>query len=337
MESQLIGFVLVCLAGVAGGVFAFPLRANKVYAEENTLLLSYLIALVVIPLIVAAVALPHWVADIGALTPRGLVVPLLCGIGWGGAIVAYARGITRVGLALTVSTVMSLNIALGSIIPLVARWNAVGADARAWVLVGIAVSVLGVAFFGAAGYLRDKGQGGGTKGSFIAGFLWCVVSGLLSPLANIGFDAGAPIVEQAVLRGGNRQLAAMLAWFPTWTGGLIVVIIVMVLRMARNHTAKRYFAKRTLGDLLRTASMGALHFLGQVPYGIGAFLLGTLGTSVGWSATLGSQLLVANGLGIAMGEWKGTSRACARFLAAGMAIVIVAIVVLAYASSLGGR
>jgi L-rhamnose-H+ transport protein len=337
MQTQLIGFALVCLAGVAGGVFAFPLRANKVYAEENTLLLSYLVALVIIPFIVAACALPHWFADFSSLPMRQLIIPFLCGLGWGGAILAYAQGIARVGLALTVSTVMSLTIALGSIIPLLGRWGSVQPVVRGWVLAGIGVCVLGVILFGAAGLVRDRGHSTATRGSFFTGFLWCVVSGLLSPLANIGFDAAAPVVDQAVSRGGNAQIATMLAWFPTWAGGLIIVIVVMVTRLVKNRTAARFVSRRSLPDLLRTCLMGVLHFLGQVPYGIGAFFLGVLGTSVGWAATLGSQLIVANGLGIAMGEWKGTPRACARFLAAGMGIVIVAIVMLAYASSLSTR
>ena len=335
MQTHLIGFILVCFSGMAGGVFAFPLRANKVYAEENTLLLSYVMALVVIPLIVAGIALPHWAADISALSGRRLVVPLLCGLGWGCAILAYAQGIARVGLALTVSTVMSLTIALGSVIPLLGRWGSVQPDARAWVLAGIGVAVLGVLFFGAAGLVRDRGHSEATRGSFLTGFLWCVVAGALSPLANIGFDAGAPIVAEAVSRGGNAQIAAMLAWFPTWAGGLLVVVVVMVGRFVKNGTARRFVSRGALPDLARTALMGALHFLAQVPYGIGAFLLGTLGTSIGWAATLGSQLIFANGLGIAMGEWKKTPRSCAWLLAGGLGVVGVAIAMLAHASSLG--
>jgi hypothetical protein len=49
---------VVCLSGIAGGCFAFPLRTTKICAEENTLLGAYLLAIFIIPLIVASFPFP---------------------------------------------------------------------------------------------------------------------------------------------------------------------------------------------------------------------------------------------------------------------------------------
>ena len=81
-------------------------------------------------------------------------------------------------------------------------------------------------------------------------------------------------------------------------------------------------------------AMGALHFLGQVPYGIGALFLGTFGTSIGWAATLGSQILTANAVGALMGEWRGAARPARILAILGLAVVIGAIALLARASLL---
>ncbi len=196
------------------------------------------------------------------------------------------------------------------------------------------MSLAGIVFFGVAGRLRDRGARQEAGRSFLAGFLWCVLSGLLSPLANIGFDAGAPIVAAAEAAGAGPFVSPMLGWFPTYAGGLLVMGSVFGARLLRNRTLGRYVARGTVADLLRTLVMGALHFLGQVPYGVGAWLLGPLGTSIGWGATIGSQLLAANGLGVALGEWRGAPRLCQWLIAAGIAVTLAAVAMLARASAL---
>jgi L-rhamnose-H+ transport protein len=337
VETNLLGFFIVCLSGMAGGAFAFPLRLKGVYAEENTLLGAYVLALLVIPLAVASLALPFWPRAFHSVPARELLVPLLCGMGWGCAAVAYANGVSRVGLALTVSIVMSLTMAIGSLVPLLSKWGAVAAEVQGWILAGIGVCGTGVFLFGIAGLLRDRNRPRAAGGSFVAGFFWCLLSGLLSPLANIGFVQAAPIVEQAIALGGNATLSPLLAWFPTYLGGLLVMAGAFGWRLLKRGTWRRYFTPGSGRDLLRTGLMGGLHFLAQVPYGIGAYLLGFLGTSIGWAATLGSQLVTANAMGLILGEWRGSPRACGRLIGVGLAVVLAAIMMLAHASFLAAR
>ncbi len=80
--------------------------------------------------------------------------------------------------------------------------------------------------------------------------------------------------------------------------------------------------------------MGEAHFICQIPYGIGAFYLGTLGTTVGWGVNIGMTLIVAASLGFALGDWKGISRYATNTILTGIVIIIVGIGILAYANSL---
>jgi hypothetical protein len=80
--------------------------------------------------------------------------------------------------------------------------------------------------------------------------------------------------------------------------------------------------------------MGGVHFLAQIPYGVGAYFLGKLGTTVGYGVNLGMALIVASTLGFMTGEWKGTSRRALHTLYGGIAVLVVAMAVLAYANSL---
>jgi len=74
--------------------------------------------------------------------------------------------------------------------------------------------------------------------------------------------------------------------------------------------------------------MGVLWLAGIDCYGVGATLVGKQGTSIGFALFLAVSILSSNILGVLTGEWKATSRATKRQLAVGVAIVLVAVVIL---------
>jgi L-rhamnose-H+ transport protein len=70
----------------------------------------------------------------------------------------------------------------------------------------------------------------------------------------------------------------------------------------------------------------------MVGYGIGATLAGKYGTSVGFVLLAASIILSSNLLGILTGEWKATSPKTKKLLVAGLALIVVSVVIL----NLGG-
>jgi hypothetical protein len=80
--------------------------------------------------------------------------------------------------------------------------------------------------------------------------------------------------------------------------------------------------------------MGMLWFLAMIPYGMGAYYLGRLGTSVGWAINIAASLIIANSLGFLTGEWKAASTTARRVLFTGLAVLVGAMVLLAKGNSL---
>ncbi len=94
---------------------------------------------------------------------------------------------------------------------------------------------------------------------------------------------------------------------------------------------RNYLAPGSKRDFMIASTMGLVHFMAQIPYGIGAYYLdragrADLGTTVGWGANIGMAL--------AAGEWRGVAKGTVRTLQAAIAILILAIITLAYANSL---
>jgi L-rhamnose-H+ transport protein len=61
-------------------------------------------------------------------------------------------------------------------------------------------------------------------------------------------------------------------------------------------------------------------------YGAATPRLGALGPSVGWPLSLAVGLIVANLMGVVLGEWRGAAPKAVKLMWAGLAILLSAIV-----------
>lgn len=104
--------------------------------------------------------------------------------------------------------------------------------------------------------------------------------------------------------------------------------------MIRKGTWRNYFKAGSARDFGFALVAGCCHFLAQIPYGMGAYYLGRLGTSVGWVFNIALSLLVANAIGFMTREWKGAPKASTRTLFVGLAVLVVAMAVLAHGNNL---
>jgi L-rhamnose-H+ transport protein len=353
--NTLVGFGFILIAAIAGGAFGLQYRVMRKYRVENTSLLSMFFATVVVPLIAAYYILPGWTDAIRAVGWKQNLVVFAFGFGWGLGAITYAYGFNILGMALAAAIIKGITIAIGSGVPLIQRWENVHPDAKTATLIGLGILLLGTALAGVAGVWRENEMAGkrsldpdrpeehlGTipqprKGLFALGLTMVLISGVLSACANLGYDAGRPL-EEAMGSDLNWK-ATLIRWMPMYWGGITALAIFMGGGMIRNGAWRNYFAPGTLRDFLIASTMGVVHFLAQIPYGIGAYYLdkagrADLGTTLGWGANIGMALIVAASIGFATGEWAGVSRWAVRSLQAGIAVLILAIGILAYANSL---
>jgi hypothetical protein len=350
MDPLLLGFGCILVAAVSGGLFGLQYRVMRKYTVENSSLLSLLFATVVVPLAMAWFIVPGWTNAIAAVGWQTNLLVFAFGFGWGMGAITYAYGFNILGMALAASLLKGISVAVGSGIPLVRHWNEVPANAKAVTILGLLLLMAGTLLAGLAGIMRERE----TRSSlgdkpldrpkdsvavhkptglvFVIGLVSCLVSGLLSACANLGYEFADPL---ATAMGSDLTWRATLVrWMPMYWGGITALVIFMGGAMLKNGTWRNYFTPASGRDFLISSSMGGVHFLAQIPYGIGAFYLGVLGTTVGWGVNIGMALVVAVSIGFVQGEWTGVSRASQRVLVAAIGVLLVAMGVLAYANSL---
>ena len=98
---------------------------------------------------------------------------------------------------------------------------------------------------------------------------------MLSACANLGYDYADPL-EKAM--GSNLQWrATLIRWMPMYWGGITALVLCMGGAMLRNGAWRNYFAPGSGRDFCISSSMGLVHFMAQIPYGVGAI------TSARWA------------------------------------------------------
>jgi L-rhamnose-H+ transport protein len=156
---MLVGLLLIVLAGATNAAFPIPMRYMSKWAWENTWSVFSLVALIIVPWLLAIVTVPR-LGCVYALA-GGNAVLFAATFGFLGGIAQFLFGLSieLVGMSLTFAVVNGLSSALGSWIPLVVQHP--GSILRLGGLIvsaGVIGVVGGVVICSWAGHLRSRQQ-----------------------------------------------------------------------------------------------------------------------------------------------------------------------------------
>jgi L-rhamnose-H+ transport protein len=338
------GLGLIASSAGANSAFAVPLKLRRSYEWENTWALCHLFAMIILPMLMAAFVLPTWRSAVGAASYSTIAIVMAFGFLWGTGSVAFAIGIDAVGVSLGYALIMGTVTAVGPTVPMLRRWPQIPFQVRMIFFAGIIVCIAGVAVCGKAGILREDESGLAKKvtaaGSsaqtkpIVIGVLWCLASALLSAGNNLGFDFADSIGDAAQRQGANPLFASLSQWIVLYWGSYLAVLTFSGAKMLKTGSWRKYLGADAGHDSGMAVTMGVLHFTCQITYGMGAYYLGRLGTSVGYAILLAGSLIMANVLGFLMGEWNLASKRSTHILYGGLMILILGVIILAYSNSL---
>jgi L-rhamnose-H+ transport protein len=331
-----LGLGIAMLSGTLTASFAFPMKFSRSWHWENTWLVYATLALIVIPVSLAAWAMPHLLAFYGSLGLRILLPPLLFGFGWGIAQVTFGLAIARVGMAMAFAIVIGLSSLLGSVIPLaVFHPGALTGRPGAVLLISALLLLWGLILYARAGHERDRNQlaAGASKRLFLIGLVLCIFTGCFGSMINMGFVFGGKIADQAMLRGISLERATLCVWAVVLAAGYIPNATYTLYLLRRNRTTGA-FGKRFVRENLLALAAAVLWLFGMLGYGVGASVMGAYGNSIGFAACMTVLLLWSTTLGIFSGEWRtAPSRARSR-MRLGMAFITLSMVTLGFGSLL---
>ena len=333
-----MGYLLVIAAGMLQGAFILPMKSTKKWVWENTWFVYASAGFLIWPWLFVLLTIPHPLSVLTTTSLRSLLLVGVFGIGWGIGSVAFGLGVTRLGMALGFTIIIGLAATAGAFIPMaVMAPEKLGQPQGLLTLASLALVLFGLSLGSWAGKLREPEQeptGNAPRSSFAVGLAICVVSGLLSSCANLGFTFGAEYVRRAMELGAAESMAGNSIWAPLTLPLFICNAVYCIWLMIKNKTGGLLLLKGTRHYWALAALMGFMWMSGFALYAPGTRRLGSLGTSVGWAVMMSTMVITANVLGFITGEWKGASRKAYSLAVAGVAMLILAIGVVGYANQL---
>jgi L-rhamnose-H+ transport protein len=330
-STAIIAIILVIMAGIFSGTALLPMKFTKGWKFENTWLLYSMIAYLISPWIVAVATVPHLGEVYLAAGTKACILTALFGFAWGIAVVLNGVGVALVGLSLALAILMGSSVAIGSLAPLLLKDpSALLTHTGLMIALCDLVMLAGVLLCAWAGELRGRAQSQKLEARKVTtrGILVCLIAGLLSTFFNVVLSYGEVISTQATAHGANSFNAANAVWSLAVSAGSLPSIFWCVIRLSRAGDWGLFGHGQPMKNSVLCALMGAMWITGTVVYGAAARMLGPLGPVVGWPIYMSGIILTSSFWGWTTGEWRDSKKRPVNFMLAGIAVQIIAVVML---------
>jgi L-rhamnose-H+ transport protein len=336
MTDTTLGLLLLLVAGIMNASFTLPMKFTRSWAWENAWLAWSLFALVLLPLVVTALTVPH-LADVYRNAGNGPVfLAAAFGAGWGVAQVFFGLAVESIGIALTFSIVLGISAAVGSLLPLLRLHSGqLFTAAGGGVIAGVVLVIIGVSICAVAGRRREEilnSATGRASSSMSKGLLLSILCGLGASFVNFGLTFGHPLLVSAEKFGALSVWAPNAAWLPLMLTGSIPNILYSLYLLSKNQTHRKFGSASFVSHSLLAFTMAIFWFGSTLLYGVSAGKLGQLGPVLGWPLFMSLIVITASVLGILTGEWKNAGKQPLRTQLSGVAFLVAAVFVLALTS-----
>jgi L-rhamnose-H+ transport protein len=337
-----VGSLLAITSGIMNGSFTLPMRFLGRWSWEHVWGLFIVVSCLLMPTTIISITAPHSWLVISRAPTSAVEIASVAGFAWGFGALMFGQSVSAIGISLANTLVLAISSALGSLLPMVllAPHKLFQPTGRG-VLEGVSIELAGIVFCGYAGRLREKSSSGilergdlvGKARPFRVALLLAGGSGVLSAVFNIGFSLAQPIAAFGQSNGLSEFASTNLIWWIMLAAGSLANLGFCVYLFLKNRNFGEYL-KHGGSRLYLLSVLMALLWGGSIfVYGAAAPRLGSLGTAIGWPLSLATGLLLANAIGISLGEWRPAPRHARSWMYSGLAILLIAIVVLSRAGS----
>lgn len=315
-SSIMIGFAILLFAGLCQGSFGLGYK-NYQPLKWEAFWGVYSLFCVIVPLSWAWIQVPSFVNYLTSTDLKHIVVPVLCGAIWGISAVGFSKAVTYIGISLVYGLSMGISAVIGSIIPLVSMENKPSLTSIVLLIVGMIVTIAGIAVITKAGIVKiaeqqtvekDSANKDGKAGKAKIGLLLAMLSGFGSGAMNIGFDFASPIGNAIMQDGYGETGASAIQWLLVLLGGALAGIIYCIIELSKNKTWVSFTYKGSKKRIVILFVTSIVWFAALASYGIATLMLGDMGAVTGWILFNALALIISNLWGIQCGEWKGAKK-----------------------------
>lgn len=331
-----LGLLIIALGSFGQSSSYVPIKKVKEWSWESFWLTQGVFAWLVFPLLGALIAIPQSETLISLLGAGGAGKAMVYGVLWGIGGLTFGLSMRYLGVALGQSIALGTCSAFGTLVPALLVGTNLFKGEGLILLLGVCITLAGIAVIGYAGSLRDKNMTAEQKKAAIKdfaltkGLVVALIAGVMSACFALGLDAGEPIKNKALAEGVNPLFAGLPVILMVTLGGFFTNAAYCIVQNIRHKSGGNYLkvGGAVIGNNLVFCALAGLLWYSQF-FGLeaGKSLLKNYPVLVAfsWSILMALNVTFSNVWGIILKEWKGCNRKTMFVLIGGLAILIFSV------------
>ncbi len=331
----IIGLLIIAVGAFCQSSCYVPINRIKSWSWESYWIVQGVFAWLVFPLLGALLAVPdgHSLFELYSGNASATLWTLFFGVLWGVGGLTFGLSMRYLGVALGQSIALGTCAGLGTIMgPVLLNLFFPELDAlsslTAAVIIGVAVTLLGIAVIGVAGSMKSASLSDEEKTAavrdfnFPKGLAIALLAGFMSGCFNVGLEFGKPLCFE----GSDPMFAGLPATLIVTIGGFLTNAVYCFYQNSRNKTWGDYRkADVWVNNLLFCALAGILWYSQFFGLSMGKGFLTESPTlmTLAFCILMSLNVLFSNLWGIILKEWKGCSRKTIAVLVTGLVLLVI--------------
>jgi len=345
--EQLIGIILHWIGGFSSASFYVPYSRVKKWTWVTYWITLGFVAWIIMPTVGGLITTPDLFGILRESSWKSMGWTYFFGVLWGFGGLMAGLALRYLGLSLGQSITLGVSAIVGTLIPAIIDnkiYALVTTFSGGVISLGLIMCVIGVAFTGYAGVLKnrmltvDQKKESVKEFSISKGLIMAVLGGVMSACMAFAFMAGRPIADMAVNNGTVKVFMNMPLLILALAGGFTTNFIYSMILSFKSKSFGD-FALHSRKTLLRNyflAICSGLMWYGQFFfYGMGTTKMGKYDFA-SWSIHMASIIIFSNMWGLWLKEWTLVDRRTVKYLWLGIALLIISVIMIGIGNYLAG-
>lgn len=323
-----LGLIIIAIGAFCQSSCYVPINKIKNWSWESYWIVQGVFAWLLLPLLGAMLAIPagHSMIELFSQDMHATIMTMLYGVLWGIGGLTFGLSMRYLGVALGQSIALGTCAGLGTILAPLFTGHA--SDLTTSVIVGVVVTLVGIAIIGIAGSMKSASLSDEEKReavkefNFTKGITVALLAGFMSACFNIGLAQGADLHFEGV----NPMFISLPVTFLVTLGGFITNAIYCFYQNQKNHTWNDYGKSDVwVNNVLFCLLAGGLWYSQFFGLSLGkGFLTGSPALlTFAFCILMALNVVFSNVWGIILKEWKGCSSKTIVVLTTGILILVI--------------
>jgi L-rhamnose-H+ transport protein len=343
--NPLLGTAFHSVGAAFAAICYTPQKRVKSWSWQSYWIVQASFCWFLLPILVAMLTIPELGAVLREAPRDSMLITFVLGAVYGIGGTAFGISIRYIGFSLTYAIAIGLSTLFGTLIPpflagtLGATLSKPGAG---WVIAGMAIGMVGIAFTGAAGRMKERDLSAATNlGGFslVKGLLLSLLAGLLSAIYGVALAKGEPIADVASAHGADVYRGNVVYIFSN-TGAFLSTSI---------YCLWLHWRHKTLGEIVElpvgteqanlpvnwsmAVLTGCLWYGQFFFYNLGHVRMGEF-QFTSWAIHMIMLILFSIVVGVVLREWRGSRITTKAAVGIAFSVLVGAVLIMSYGNHL---